>query len=151
MAIFIGAVLAVLSIAVIVYPFVKSRAFSGQSRPGENIGPEVADLESIYAAIHTLQLEHQLGNIPQGLYREQLDSYRVQAALALKQQMETQDEEWSLEQEILLARASLARLNGHAKPCPNCGATVGVALARCPECTAELGTTNLSAEEGQEP
>ena len=150
MAIFIGAVLTVLSIAVIVYPFLKPRASGGPRAPGEDREPEGADLESIYDAIRTLQLEHQLGNIPQGLYREQLDSYRVQAAVLLKQQMDAQDQDWSLEQEILLARASLAQLNGHAVPCPNCGAVVGAELTQCPECNTDLGAIDHVSQEGRE-
>ena len=152
MAIFIGAVLAVLSIAVIVYPFLKSHASGRQRVPLAGTDSDTPDLDAIYEAIRTLQLEHQLGNIPQGLYREQLDSYRIQAALALKQQMESQaqDEDWSLEQEIMLARSSLAQANGHAMPCPNCGATVSVALTQCPECNTELGPPDQVSRGGPE-
>jgi hypothetical protein len=151
MAIFIGAALALLSIAVIVYPFVKSRAAdrARASRAGADF--ETRNLDTIYEAIRTLQLEYQLGNVPQGLYQEQLDSYRTQAALALKQQMEAQtsDEDWSLEQEML-ARSGLAQVNGHAIPCPNCGATVSVALTQCPECSSELGPPDKISRGGPE-
>jgi hypothetical protein len=150
MAIFIGAVLAVLSIAVIVYPFLKSHGSGRQRAPLAGVDPDIPDLDAIYEAIRTLQLEHQLGNIPQGLYQEQLDSYRIQAALALKQQMEAQDEDWSLEQEIMLARSSLAQINGHATPCPNCSAMVSVALTQCPECNTELGLPDQVSQGGPE-
>jgi hypothetical protein len=136
---------------VIVYPFVKSRSSSAQRDPSEEREPEGADLESIYEAIRTLRLEHQLGNIPLGLYQEQLDSYRVQAAVILKQQMEARDEDWSLEQEILLARASLAQQNGHAVPCPNCGAAVSVGLTQCPECNTELRPADRVSQGEPEP
>ena len=141
MAIFIGAVLALLSIAVFVYPFLKSRALGGHDLSRGGGSPENPYLEAVYDAIRTLQLEHQLGNIPKGLYQEQLDAYRVQAAIALKHQAESpsQDEDWALEQEIMLARASLSQQNGHARPCPNCGAAISVSLTQCPECNAEVG------------
>lgn len=149
MAILIGAVLAILSIAVILYPFLRSRntrppspagpsPAEGQGESADNTGPE---LEAIYEAIRTLQLEHQLGNVPRGLYREQLDAYRIQAAMALKRQIEGHrgDAEWALEQEISVARASLAQYNGHPGRCANCGSVVTTALVHCPECNADLG------------
>ena len=146
MAIFIGAVLALLSIAVIVYPFIQARRSGGDTSPSgaagtpshqDNEGP---DLESIYEAIRTLQLEHQVGNVPLGLYREQLDAYRIQAAQALKMQIETQtrDADWALEQEILVARAVLSQSNGHTARCANCGRRISAELTHCPECNAEL-------------
>ena len=151
MAIFIGALLALLSICVVVYPFLKPRAvFSQTTRPpdpNQETLEEGPGLETIYEAIQTLQLEHQLGKIPLGLYREQLGAYRIQAALALRQQAEllSQDADWVLEQEVMLARASLVPSalvisNGKTAPCPNCGVAIGVEFSQCPECSVELGS-----------
>ena len=42
------------------------------------------ELAEIYRAINTLRLERQLGNIPEGLYREQLNGYRLRAAQVLR-------------------------------------------------------------------
>jgi len=41
-------------------------------------------------AIRTLQLEYQLGKLPDDLYQEQLRAYRLQAASLLRQQAEGQ-------------------------------------------------------------
>lgn len=149
MAIFIGTLLALLCIGVVLYPFWKPGAVFRQQIPSpghdSDAPDEGPDLETIYEAIQTLQLEHQLGNVPQGLYREQLGAYRIQAALALRQQAESpgQDADRVLEQEIMLARASLAGSasalsNGNTVSCPNCGVTIGVGLTMCPECSVEL-------------
>ena len=151
MAIFIGALLALLSIGVVVYPFLKPRAVFFQTTrppdPNQETFEEGPGLETIYEAIQTLQLEHQLGNVPLGLYREQLGAYRIQAALVLRHQAEllSQDADWVLEQEVMLARASLAPSasaisNGNTAPCPNCGIAMGVELAQCRECSIELGS-----------
>ncbi len=89
MAIIIGAVLCLLSIAVLLYPFIKA------PRPGlvdgtlEEAGLEIdgdsrQELESVYQAIRTLQLEHQLGRVPDGSYKDQLDAYRLEAAEILR-------------------------------------------------------------------
>jgi len=142
-------VLMLLSIGVVLYPFLKPAAALRRAAPSPDhpleAPDEGPDLETIYEAIQTLQLEHQLGNVPQGLYREQLGAYRRQAALLLRRQTELlgQDDDRVLEQEIMLARASLplsllGRSNGSTASCPNCGATFGVGLTRCPECGVEL-------------
>jgi hypothetical protein len=140
MAIIIGAVLAILSIAIVVYPFLKSRHGERVDVIPETSDSEGPDLEAIYEAIRTLQLDHQLGKVPAGLYQEQLRTYRIQAAAALKQQAETQarDADWTLEQEIQVARASISYRNGSAPRCPNCGTAVSVGLGQCPECNIEL-------------
>ena len=111
MAITIGAILALLSIAVAVYPFVRHRLgfANAANNPATDKAADAADgeLEAVYAAIRTLQLERELGNIPEGLYREQLDGYRLQAALILRERQQSLDAETSLEEEIRLARATL--------------------------------------------
>ena len=128
MAIIIGAVLCLLSIAVLLYPFFKApRAGLGAPTP-ENAGlkhdgESPQELESVYQAIRTLQLEHQLGRIPDVSYQNQLDAYRLEAAEILRSRAlarslgkdATQDpdalgesEEAALEREILLARALIA-------------------------------------------
>ena len=64
MAIFIGALLALLSIGVVVYPLLKPRAAFFQTTrpldPNQETLEKGPDLETIYEAIQTLQLEHQL-------------------------------------------------------------------------------------------
>ena len=66
MALIIGLSLALLSLAVVLYPFITSRRKSRQ--PQREVGRlesqgSQANLEEIYAAIETLRLERQLGNI----------------------------------------------------------------------------------------
>ena len=127
MAIMIGAILCLLSIAVLLYPFLKApRAGSVAGtleNPGrENDGASPQDLESVYQAIRTLQLEHQLGRIPNASYKNQLDAYRLEAAEILRSQAQAPDggqdprasgetEEAALEREILLARALINPAN----------------------------------------
>ena len=127
MAILVGAALAVFSIAIAIYPFLKPRlwARSDDRRAGDGLAG--LDLETIYDAIRTLQLEYQLGQIPENLYREQLRGYRTQAAAALRQRINERagPPDWLLEQEILVARAALAGTGGGPRPCPNCRSLPG--------------------------
>ena len=143
MAVIVCLALAMLSIGVVVYPFWRRRIRPADVQ-AEAVSPDLAqseaDLNAVYDAIRTLQLEHQLGNIPLGLYREQLQDYRLQAAAILRRQAEAApaDDEWLLEQDVGLARAALGHANGAAAKCPNCGASAAPDWEECPECSARL-------------
>ena len=128
MAIIIGTVLCLLSIAVLLYPFFKARraglvAGILENAGLENDGESPQKLESVYQAIRTLQLEHQLGRVPDGSYKDQLDAYRLEAAEILRSRAleetvgkdasrnpraRAESEDSALEREILLARAIIA-------------------------------------------
>ncbi len=124
MAIIIGAVLCLLSIAVLLYPFFKARRAGSVAGTLETAGPEndgesPQELESVYQAIRTLQLEHQLGRVPDASYEDKLDAYRLEAAEILRSRAlakvasrdggaSTESEEAALEREILMARALIA-------------------------------------------
>lgn len=82
----IGATLAVVSILILVYPFLKARLRPlPENSPGKVSGDTQA-LEAIYQEISTLRLEYQLGKVPEDTYRELLRGYRLQAAVALREQ-----------------------------------------------------------------
>ena len=140
MILLVGAVLAVFSIAIVAYPFLKSRlrAGSADGRPGADSATE---LGNIYDAIRTLQLEYQLGQVPDNLYREYLRDYRFQAAATLRRGMEDRASapDWLFEQEVLAARADLRATNRGPRPCPSCRSLPGPGLKVCPECGTELG------------
>lgn len=148
MALLVAAALVILSVAIVLYPFMKLRS---RSRPeGREDGADFSgpDLESILESIGTLQLEHQLGKVPEDDYQRQLRSYRLGAAavLQLKNQRvdgEAGDPDWLLEQEILVARAALGVVNGANSVCPNCSASLGAGVLDCPECGAKGDLTKL--------
>ena len=167
MALTLGTILALLSIAVAVYPFVRRRF----GVPGEGNGPAVGEvaapdtatdaagpeLGAIYDAINTLRLERELGNIPEGLYREQLNGYRWQAALVLRSYVQTEaqaqavDSDWALEEEIRVARAGLRQDSDGVTRCPNCARLMPASAALCPECGVEGEPQTLSdAASGQQ-
>jgi hypothetical protein len=157
MAIIIGTLLTVLSILVVVYPFFRTR-WPGLDDTGAAGGaygnaPDTLDLDAIYDSIRTLQLEHQLGNIPEGLYQEQLRGYRLQAAAALRDQaaLEARDEDWTLEEEVRVARAGLHRLNGATARCPNCGTPVVAGADQCGECNVSLSPNQSGPPEEASP
>lgn len=143
MALIIGTLLALLSLGVAIYPFARRRwAWGNATDPaaaGSTDGlesaaataataPDTASLADLYAALRTLQLEHELGRIPEGLYHEQLNDYRLQAALILRQQAQESasesaaanpaNDDAALESEIQAARAALRQAAGNAAALP---------------------------------
>ena len=109
MSVLIGVLLALLAIAVVIYPFVKAR-FQPRS-PLTSVPPDRVDpggRETIYEEIRTLQLEYELGSIDEREYEEQLRAYRLQAASALREQ----EIDLSVEREIMAARGTLRNGGG---------------------------------------
>ena len=81
---------ALLIVGAVAWPFLSSRwrATGGAPAPQEGDGDVAADaaaLEDVYEAIRTLQMEHSLGRIDDDDFREQLDQYRRQAAVILRE------------------------------------------------------------------
>ena len=147
MAIAVAGILGVLSLAVLVFPFLKYRSRGPAANPVPTSGLSDSELDAIYDAIRTLQLEHQLGNVGEAAYREQLEGYRLQAAVLLRQQIEGEDQSahQALEQEILAARASINGSDNRGATCPGCSATLKARVQRCPQCHAELTPLGLEA------
>lgn len=108
MAILIATVLIVLSAAVLAFPFLNRRVPAADDGPGDDAGSTDHEMEALLEDMRVLQLDYQSGNIPNGLYQEQLRAYRLQAASHLRQRAEAQltSADLDLEQEILMARLS---------------------------------------------
>lgn len=76
---------ALLIVGAVVWPFLAGRWRTPDGAPDQPMVDEStstgnAALEDVYEAIRTLQMEHSLGRIADGDFREQLDQYRRQAA-----------------------------------------------------------------------
>ena len=81
---------ALLIVGAVAWPFLAGRWRAAGSAPE----PEDADdqsptnaaaLEEVYEAIRTLQMEHSLGRIEDDDFRRQLNQYRTQAAVILRE------------------------------------------------------------------
>ncbi|MCE2462365.1 MAG: hypothetical protein J4F46_00390 [Dehalococcoidia bacterium] len=106
MSVLIGVLLALLAIAVVIYPFVRARF---QPRPPMTVvSPDPGRLDTVYEEIRTLQLEYELGSIDEREYQEQLRDYRLQAAAILHEQGRSRHEiDLLMEEEIMAARGAL--------------------------------------------
>ena len=140
-SIFFGALLAVFSFAVVGYAFLRGRQPTVEAA---DLPPDSDDraLADIFDAITTLDLEYQLGRMPQEDFQTQFQAYRLQAATVLRDQLEAGrgDPAWALEQEILLARGDQQSAGGRAVTCPDCSASVLEGSRACPYCGAEMAS-----------
>ena len=85
-SILFGAVLAVFSLAVVCYTFVRGRHLATADSSPAADEQELAD---IFDAINTLDLEYQLGRMPQEDFQTHYEAYRIQAATVLRDQLES--------------------------------------------------------------
>ena len=136
LSVFFGAALAVFSIFLVGYSFVRGRGIDSVAAETDLTGSDDPALRDIFDAISTLELEFQLGRLPDEEFQAQFQAYRKQAATVLKTQMEAGegDPAWLLEQEILLARDAI----GETVSSPDCCAAVPNNTANCPHCGAEM-------------
>ena len=165
-AILVGLVLAVFSLVMVTYSFFRgSSASSGQAQSSLTpppAGDDSVGLDSIYDSIDTLELEYQLGNLPEDQYREQLRAYRLEAAAAIKAQLEqgAAPPELLLEQEVIAARAEMRSAqtpDGNVpsaveewRACSQCDAPVPAALdmsgGSCPHCGASIQNKSTTGD-----
>ena len=138
-SIIFGAVLASFSFTVVFYAFIRGRRPESPS-DDSLLNTDDQALAGIFDAITTLDLEYQLGRMPQEDFQAQFQAYRLQAATVLRDQLEAGrgDPAWVLEQEILLARGDLESAADRAVDCPNCSALVLEGAPACPQCGAEI-------------
>lgn len=153
LAVIVGAALAAFSLVMVGYAF-----FRGDVPEDEDSvapappGDDSVGLDAIYDSIDTLELDYQLGNVPEEQYRQQLQGYRVQAAMAVRSMLERGEAppELLLEQEVLAARRNgldgtpgtsdetdLPDENGPVEEwaaCPQCDAPIPPSEAPCPHC-----------------
>ena len=144
LAVLVGVALACFSLVMVGYSFFRNRnpqqeATATTSVPdGDGVG-----LDSLFDSLETLELEHQLGNIPDEQYAQQQLAYRQQIAALIREQMESGEAppELLLEQEVLRARADGVTV---WRPCPQCDAPLPMPSANdsgdptCPHCNANM-------------
>jgi hypothetical protein len=145
LSIILGVGLAAFSVILVGYSFLRKsgRESTVQAAHSSLEGPPVLEavegpgIDSVFEAINTLELEYQLGNIPEAQYQEQLEAYRIEAAAALKTMLESGNAgpAWALEREVLEAGASVRQTSPR---CPECGSPLPRYDDTCPECGVEV-------------
>ena len=154
-AILVGAALAAFSLIMVGYAFFRGNSPEGDGKVDPDFPTDDGvGLDAIYDSIDTLELDYQLGNVPEEQYRQQMQGYRLQAAVAVRSMLERGEipPELLLEQEVLAARRN--GLNGVPGPsddtdpvdepepveewtaCPRCDAPIPSGDAPCPHCNA---------------
>ena len=104
MAIILGTTLALLSIAIIAYPFLRSKKYKsifGNSRTRDDIS---AERLRIYSKIHDLEADLASGDLTDSEFLLMRDQLRVSAAKLLKQESEQHGLDGGDELEVEIAR-----------------------------------------------
>lgn len=132
----VAGMLAFLCVIAVLHPFLRRGSSDDVRATDSDTATGYAELESLLDSIQTLQLEHQVGNVPEDAYREQLLAYRLEAASLLRRidESQTLDLEQDLERQVLLARLSYNGVNGAVTDCSGCGAPLpgeGKAFPAC--------------------
>jgi hypothetical protein len=114
----LGALLGLLSLGVLLWPFVRWRRAPAPSSLAEEVGVLQRRREAIYEGIRSLELEHELGQVEPQEYQRRLHAYRLEAAVVLQEQeaieVRLRDLDEALEGEVRRARASLDRAGTEA-------------------------------------
>ena len=99
MELLIGAVLAVLALAVVARPFLRrtTAAVDGAPDPAQDTRSE---REALYREMAALEMEHEMGQIDSEEYEERLQEHRLQAAALLQAQEAHEAEAASLDRAL---------------------------------------------------
>ena len=116
-ALVIGAALAIIAVAVVLLPFLRSRRDADPLAPWNAEGVRT-QREGLYSALETLNLERALGQVDEEEFERQMREYRRQAALLVREQErllgEAASPDTALELEVQEARARLQRMEDDA-------------------------------------
>ena len=106
----LGAVLALLALAVLVRPFLRPSAVDSDEAPAGHTQDVRSEREALYREMAALELEHEMGQIDSQEYEERLQEHRLSAAVLLQEQEAHESEAASLdralEERIRAARES---------------------------------------------
>jgi hypothetical protein len=150
MELLIGLALAVLCIAIVVYPFVKSRHGTWVDLSEYDGSSGTQDLDAIYERMRILRLEHQLGKISDGMCQEHLRTYRLEAAGIMWRLDQNGMHEFErarniLEQDIRIARGCLSNIYGDSSHSNQCENKAELISGKCPSCepSAKVSESDL--------
>ena len=100
MELLIGAVLAVLALAVVAWPFLRRDASAADDAPPDQTQDTRSEREALYREMAALEMEHEMGQIDSEEYEERLQEHRLQAAALLQAQEAHEAEAASLDRAL---------------------------------------------------
>ena len=131
MATTIGILIALLSLVILVLPFIKSRMRVTSGDVALRLDETSRLRQAMYDNIRTLRQDYDIGNISEDDYKSQLDGYRRQAALALMEEDRLRG--WKEEESLMESNDG----NDPSLICYECGAPVALDDKVCLNCGTE--------------
>ena len=96
----IGAVLALVALAVVARPFLRPSAVDADGAPLDRTLDYRAGREALYREMAALEMEHELGQVESEEYEERLHELRLRAAALLQEQEAHESEAASLDRAV---------------------------------------------------
>ena len=136
MAVVVGVLLAVVAVGVVLFPFLRGRFQMGSHSLTDALEKIRTRREAIYSEIASLELEHELGQVEQEEYQYRLDTYRLEAAAALREQEGLEADLQALDDalETEVQRIRLGQDSNAASLCPKCGGELDPVTRSCLQC-----------------
>ena len=158
MAYVIGFLLALLSVIILAYPFLKARLRATVGREVSKAEELARARQAIFDEMGRLKLDLDVNNITQEEYQQRMAGLRRNAAVNLRRKEELgakagRDEAETLEEldrkveeRIMLLRRSRRTRNG-TRACPECGQHLEVEDVACPQCGTAIASGSSSQRE----
>ena len=138
MAVLIAALLSILAVSVVLYPFVRNRSRFRSTLATEHLAPGQRSRESVYEEIRTLQLERDLGRVDEAEYQDRLRTLRLQAASTMRdEERHSRALDRALEEEVSRAQSGGGLVVAGAS-CGSCGRPLESDAEACPSCGTYL-------------
>ena len=147
----LGLLLALAAAALIAWPLLRARRAAAPPGPGalDALRETQRLRRQVYDEIRTLDLDRELGHVPNEQYEETLEAHRVRAAILLRQEERIRGELAQLmadvEDDVLALRLASGSVSSTVE-CAECGGRRDADAALCPRCE----TGNLDAQATEE-
>ena len=134
MAVAIGSVLAVVSLVILLLPFL--RRLTTTAAAGDPIQELRREREALYEETRILRQDFDLGHFSDEEYRTRFQANRLLAATLLRRQDELEAMSREFEEDILALR-TLTAAEDESRRCFECGREVSSAAEQCGNCGAQ--------------
>jgi len=136
LALLVGGVIALVCLAVVCAPFLRSRGSEGAQ-------PSTDDAGSVHAwavqELRTLETERAVGDINEEEFLKRRQELRLAAARSLRDQAAASPDRARVDDAALEAEVMAVRqARSHRLLCPLCGASVAAGASECRRCGAKL-------------
>jgi ribosomal protein L40E len=136
LALLIGGLIALVCLAVVCAPFLRSRRSQREQSPTDGAGAVHA---WAVQELRALETERAVGDVSEEEFLKRRQELRLTAARSLRDQAAASPEQCRIDDEVLEAEVMAVRqAKSRRLVCPLCGASVAAGASECQRCGAKL-------------